>query len=112
MIVDVERHINILSGLSRHNKKCNYEEKIEEKEEDKQNVDYEKIINNLLTQNNEMLDKLLKKDEQLDKIIPLIGNNNNNTQFNINVFLNEDCKDALNLIDFSKFASITIEGFR
>ena len=89
-----------LSGLSRHNKKCNYEEKIEEKEEDKQNVDYEKIINNLLTQNNEMLDKLLKKDEQLDKIIPLIGNNNNNTQFNINVFLNEDCKDALNIKDF------------
>ena len=47
-----------------------------------------------------MLDKLLKKDEQLDKIIPLIGNNNNNTQFNINVFLNEDCKDALNIKDF------------
>jgi len=88
------------SGLSRHNKKCNYEEKIEEKEEEKQNVDYEKIINTLLNQNNEMLDKLLKKDEQLDKIIPLIGNNNNNTQFNINVFLNEDCKDALNIKDF------------
>jgi len=41
----------------------------------------------------------------LDKIIPLIGNNNNNnsnnnSQFNINVFLNEDCKDALNIMDF------------
>ena len=55
----------------------------------------------MVNQNNEIMDKLLKKDEQMDKIIPLIGNNNNNnTQFNINVFLNEDCKDALNIKDF------------
>ena len=55
----------------------------------------------MVNQNNEIMDKLLKKDEQMDKILPLIGNNNNNnTQFNINVFLNEDCKDALNIKDF------------
>ena len=52
----------------------------------------------------EMVNQIKKKDEQLDKIIPLIGNNNNNnsnnTQFNINVFLNEQCKDALNIMDF------------
>ena len=43
-----------------------------------------------------------KKDEQMDKLLPLIGNNNNNinNQVNINVFLNEDCKDALNIKDF------------
>ena len=43
-----------------------------------------------------------KKDEQMDKIIPLIGNNNNNIIINLilNVFLNEDCKDALNIKDF------------
>ena len=99
-----------LSGLSRHNKKCNYEENVEEKEEEeKQNVDYEKIINTLLNQNNEMLDKLLKKDEQLDKIIPLIGNNNNNTQFNINVFLNEQCKDAINIKDFINSLQLQIK---
>jgi len=60
------------------------------------------------------MEVIRKKDEQLDKLIPLISeskiinnttnntNNNttNNNQFNINVFLNDTCKDALNLMDF------------
>ena len=60
------------------------------------------------------MEVIKKKDEQLDKLIPLISeskiinnttnntNNNttNNNQFNINVFLNDTCKDALNLMDF------------
>jgi len=77
------------SGLWKHKKNCKYEEK-EEKD-----ADYKEIINTLLHE-------MKKKDEQMDKIIPLIGNNNNNinNQFNINVFLNEDCKDALNIKDF------------
>jgi hypothetical protein len=40
-----------------------------------------------------------------------ITNNNitNNTQFNLNVFLNEDCKDAINLSDFVKNLKITLQ---
>ena len=40
-----------------------------------------------------------------------ITNNNitNNTQFNLNVFLNEDCKDAINLSDFVKTLKITLQ---
>ena len=42
-----------------------------------------------------------------------IGNNNvvnttNNTQFNLNVFLNEECKDAIKLSDFVKSLNITV----
>jgi hypothetical protein len=42
---------------------------------------------------------------QMTDMMPLIGNtttNNNNTtnNFNLNLFLNETCKDALNLTDF------------
>ena len=55
--------------------------------------------------------KVIKKQsEQLDRIIPVLGNNNitnnnttnNNTtnNFNLNFFLNETCKDALNLTEF------------
>ena len=33
----------------------------------------------------------------------------NNTQFNLNVFLNEDCKDAINLSDFVKTLKITLQ---
>ena len=86
------------TALWRHKKKCDYEEKVENIEEKtEENIDYKEMFL-------EMVNQMKKKDEQLDKIIPLIGNNNmtnsNNSQFNINVFLNEDCKDALNLMDF------------
>jgi len=33
----------------------------------------------------------------------------NNTQFNLQVFLNEDCKDAINLSDFVKTLKITLQ---
>ena len=42
-------------------------------------------------------------------MIPKIGNNNNNKQFNINIFLNEDCKDAINMSDFIKSIKVSAE---
>lgn len=52
----------------------------------------------LLEQNNKIMGLMHK-----ESVITHITNNNNNTmnnQFNINVFLNEKCKDALNISDF------------
>ena len=37
------------------------------------------------------------------------NNITNNTHFNLNVFLNEDCKDAINLSDFVKTLKITLQ---
>jgi hypothetical protein len=87
------------SSLCGHKKKCKHEEKKENVEEEN-DLNYKEMFLKMVNQNKELMNTLLKKDEQLDKIIPLIGNNNNNSQFNINVFLNEDCKDALNIKDF------------
>lgn len=49
-------------------------------------------------------------------MIPRLGNGNvttntstNNTQFNLNMFLNEDCKDAVKLSDFVKTLNITVK---
>ena len=47
----------------------------------------------------------MKQSQQISELIPKVGNNNNNTinnknKFNINVFLNEKCKDALSLDEF------------
>jgi hypothetical protein len=49
-------------------------------------------------------------------MIPRLGNGNvitntstnNNTQFNLNMFLNEECKDAVKLSDFVKTLNITL----
>ena len=68
--------------------------------------------------------KLLKDNEEIKQILrevlPKIGNNtiinnnnttNNNTtnNFNLNVFLNEQCKDALNISEFVDSLKITFE---
>ena len=49
----------------------------------------------------------------IKEIIPKIGNNNttNNTnnQFNLQVFLNEDCKDALNFSEFLAQIQVSFE---
>jgi hypothetical protein len=81
--------------------------------------DYATIITQLLSQNNELKNFIIeqvnehKKEtaEIMNKVIEnikpsnnitanTINNNNNNQKFNINVFLNETCKDAMNLSDF------------
>ena len=46
---------------------------------------------------------MVAQQQELNDIIPMIGNTTNNTTNNnvsINVFLNEKCKDAINLMDF------------
>jgi len=57
-----------------------------------------------------MLHTVIKQNKELQKticeLIPKVGNNNNNNnnninqKFNINVFLNEECKDALTMNQF------------
>ena len=56
-----------------------------------------------------------KQGEQIDKLIqsqndmiPHIGNNNNN-KISINVFLKNECKDAINLDDFVKKLNVTVD---
>ena len=39
------------------------------------------------------------------------NNNTTNNKFNLNFFLNEQCKDAMNIMDFIKSMEITIEDF-
>ena len=46
-----------------------------------------------------VMEKMSQQQKTIEELVPKVGNNNNN-QFNINVFLNEKCKDALNINDF------------
>ena len=80
----------------------------------------------LINDNKEMMkiikeqqDQIKKQQEQIISIIPKIGNTTNNTtnntmnnttnNFNLNVFLNEKCKDALNISDFIDSLKITLD---
>jgi len=74
----------------------------------------------MLLKNQDVMEGVLLKNqdvmEKMMEIIPQIGNNshnnitNNNTtnnQFNIQMFLNEHCKNAMNLKDFIETLPIT-----
>jgi hypothetical protein len=67
----------------------------------------EKIANQnaeLQKQNTELVSKTLELCKQTSTTI---NQTNNNQRFNINLFLNEECKDAINFADFIKNIQIT-----
>jgi hypothetical protein len=75
----------------------------------------------LMNDNQDMIKIIKEQQQQLNAIIPKIGNvtmNNNtttnmtNNNFNLNFFLNEKCKDALNISEFIESLKITLEDLQ
>jgi len=94
------------SGLWRHKKKCTNEiivinEEFDEKDKIKET---EALIQYLMKENTEFKQLILDQNKQMLEMAKNSGHNNNNTtnnnSFNINFFLNETCKNALNIMDF------------
>ena len=117
------------SGLWKHKQKCTHEslekeiydgetdkerpsQELEVKEEN--TIDYKDMFIHLMKQNQELQKTLLQQQETINEMIPKIGNNNNTTnnnnnqQFNLQLFLNEQCKDALNITDFMKSIEVNM----
>ena len=108
------------SSLYNHKKKCTFiknSENIINSNQELIKSEVESISESIIIK--ELKDIILqqqnqinKQQEQISELIPKIGNNNTNIQnnkFNINVFLNEQCKDAINISDFIKSIKITFE---
>jgi hypothetical protein len=103
-----------MSTLCAHKKKC-----IEiEEEQTEENGYYEGInikdkdalVLHLLKQNGELQKSLI----EMSKDKSITNNNTNNTNshnktFNLNFFLNETCKDALNISDFVSSIKLSLE---
>uniref|UniRef100_A0A6C0AZT1 C2H2-type domain-containing protein n=1 Tax=viral metagenome TaxID=1070528 RepID=A0A6C0AZT1_9ZZZZ len=112
------------SGLSRHKKKCNINmELLEPKLElNLESNNLHELVVKLITNNEEMkkenqqlMHTLIDQQQQITDLIPKIGNNNNNTinnknKFNINVFLNEKCKDAISMNEFIEKIEISMKN--
>jgi transposase-like protein len=111
------KHYKYQSGLSRHKMKCKFS-----KSQMVQHLD-----NDIIEQQNQhinVLHNIIKKtiDKQNSTIHHLlekldatthsnVTNNYNNNHMTINVFLNQHCKDAMNLSDFLNSLSISMEDF-
>lgn len=75
-------------------------------------IDYRAMMFQLMEQNVEFKNLLIKQQDQIGELIPKIGSNNTNIKqrFNVNIFLNEQCRDAINIQDFLKQIEISIEN--
>jgi hypothetical protein len=71
-----------------------------------------KMFMELLKDNKEMMKMIKSLSEHPQNINNTTNNNiknNNNNTFNLNIFLNEKCKDALNMSEFIDTLKITLE---
>ena len=104
-----EKEYNDRAGLWRHKKKCLAEEEKIEKTDTNitqyENAITPELVIEIIKQNQE----LQKQNNELQKqMLEVIKNGTNNTNisnchnktFNLQVFLNETCKDAMNIMDF------------
>jgi len=90
------------SGLSAHKKKCS-----------EQTIDFKQLVveqNKIIIEQNQKIIELSSKNSVVNtnnnsnntNNTNNTNNNNSNNKFNLNFFLNEQCKDALNITDFVK----------
>jgi hypothetical protein len=78
-----------------------------------ENINYKNLLIQTFKENKEFREILVKQQQQISELIPKVGNNNSNNtvkqRFNIQVFLNEQCKNAINLNDFIESIKVSIQ---
>ena len=72
------------------------------------------LIQYLLKENSEFKQLMLEQNKQMIQLAKNSGHHNNNTtnnnqQFNLNFYLNETCKNAMNIMDFVSQLNVSIK---
>ena len=102
------------TGLWRHKQKCI----IKQNKYESDNINSEILIDSNTTDKDALIIQLLKQNGELQKSLIELSkektvtnntSNNNNKTFNLNFFLNETCKDALNIQDFVSSIHLSLE---
>ena len=112
-----------IQGLYKHKTTCNYQEPVcvEIQKPTDAHGDMLAVMMEQLNKKDKQMEQVMEQNKQqvelltntIKDMIPKMGNNNNNNnntnQFNINMFLNEECKDAINMSDFIKSIQVSID---
>ena len=110
------------TGLWRHKNKSKCDVIIKDKSDSESDDEYdiikskknEELITYLIKENAEFKQLLIEQNKQMIEMCKNAGNNtintnSNNKSFNLQFFLNETCKDALNISDFVKSIKPSLE---
>jgi len=99
-----------IQSFNRHKKKCEGEKKEDMVLIPDNKDDMKELVLKLINQNSEL-------QKTIHDLIPKVGNNNNSNntinnknKFNINVFLNEKCKDALSMDEFINKIEVSMKN--
>jgi hypothetical protein len=117
-------------GLHIHKKTCQYTdivyEPVDNQFKDDNSNDLKELVIKLLRENADFKNSMIKENEKLQNenvklhqqildvykniqpSITNINNNNNNKTFNLQFFLNEQCKDAMNISEFINSFTLSI----
>jgi|UniRef100_A0A6C0IN98 hypothetical protein len=96
------------TGLWRHKKKCDieYNNEIDTSENDiPEEMTGKEMVLKLIKQNGELQKQIISMSKETKQITNITNQTNH---FNLNIFLNEHCKNAVNLIDFVNSLHISI----
>ena len=129
-ICDCGKSYPYRASLHNHKKKCKYNKSTSQKNIDNikkldDNEESKQLVMKLVEENTEIKSLLFKQFEnmqthmqeqqklmhqQINELIPRVGNNNtiNKNKLNINIFLNEQCKDAITMEQFMKKIEVSI----
>jgi hypothetical protein len=133
LVCECSKRYSSRMGLWKHKQKCLIAKNLNDNTDNTDNTNAMNSTNEIVSElkdiNNidkdDIIIKLLKDNEEirqiLKEVLPKMGNNttinnnnnttNNNTlnNFNLNFFLNEQCKDALNISEFVESLKITFD---
>ena len=104
---------NHRQGLSRHQKTCsNVQVNNHNSIDSNNNVEIDKeLLIKMLLKNQEVMEKIIEIMPKMSSHTNYSNNVNSNNQFNIQLFLNEHCKNAMNLTDFIDSLPITASTY-
>ena len=104
------------SGFYKHKTLCKYLHDEEDNESDKEDIiptnNVEKLLKSIMLDNKAILKEnqiLRNKLSNLETNVTNITNNTQNNHLNINMFLNEKCKNAMNIEDFIEKIKLSLE---
>jgi len=88
------------SGLWKHKQKCNFIEPKQIQNVIENEASDKDLIMLLIKENSELQKQMIEVIKNGTNNTNINNNNSNNKTFNLQVFLNETCKDAMNIMDF------------
>ena len=116
-VCDCGKSYKHASSLSKHKMTCIYLQDEEPKEGSPENIvptnNVEYLLKALLEKNNDILEENKILREKISTMeLGTTYNNTQNNNFNINMFLNEKCKNAMNLEDFIEKIKFSLEDLQ